>query len=205
MMVEHVEREWKLVVPDEDTLLALRELDVPAGLQGSRWRRTLLDNQYFDTAHGDLASIGGALRLRKTDDGRLILTLKYGHRRADALHRMTEVEVQVPGFDYEKPWSNPSPTPMVRLGELVGRVDLVPIARFDTERFHKRMEDARGVGATLVLDRFRLPDRKVALELELELDAQVDGAPWSRWIEDVRSRFGLCPSTQTKLARALNP
>ena len=197
-----LEREWKWVVPGKAALAGLERVDPPDGLIAGAWRLRVLDNAYYDTADGALRAVHAALRVRRDGGAGLLLTLKEGHRREGALHRVTEWETRLDRFSPREPWRS-AVRPVRRLLELVGRQPLEQWVHFSTERRERPILRQGREVATQVLDCTTWSGGGEFLEMELELRAGEDASEeWVIWMAELARRFALVPSEMTKLARA---
>ncbi|MAE69200.1 MAG: hypothetical protein CME06_01890 [Gemmatimonadetes bacterium] len=198
------EREWKWEIGSADLLDEIAGAPLPEGVEGGDWRTSRLENRYFDTRDRRLSAAAAAFRARRHEDDRsvLLLTLKEGHRREGAFHRMVEIEGRVPDFDPLEPWRTEA-APVRRLVELVGRRPVEVLVRFETSRLCRELRSPSGGGAVLALDTTRWADGGFFRELELELSADGKGDRWERWMLGLARRHRLVPSEETKLARAM--
>ena len=198
------EREWKWEARSADLLDELAKAPLPEGVEAGDWRTSELDNSYFDTSDRGLCAVAAAFRLRRNEDGRSdpLLTLKEGHHRRGAFLRMVELESRVPDFDPLVPWRTEA-APVRRLLELVGRRPLELLVRFVTSRRSRELRLSSAGEAVLALDTTRWVDGELFWELELELRGGARVERWEEWMLELAERYGLDPSSETKLARAL--
>lgn len=224
----HVEREFKLRIPDEQAWCALL-----ARLGGAAREPVLQVNHFFDTAGGALRRARIALRLRE-ESGAATLTLKGPARGAHA-----HEELAGGGVLAERPEEELTLTaeaahavlagercPLEHLGaSALGASALVLRARaaaagaparrlgaFENERLRVGPlafpPGAPGPGLVFELDRTHFPGGIVERELELELPAHARAADVQRGLEALFSGVGLAlesvPSKAARFFRALD-
>ncbi len=219
-MAGSIEREFKLRIPSEAALEALR-----TALGGEPSTPVLQVNHFFDTSARDLGRARIALRLRE-EAGTVTLTLKGPtHVERDALASRAELELDLDATTARAVLSG-TRSPLDVLGssahaqsELVGRAAALsagaPLARlgcFENER--QRVgpvsfpPGSKGPPLVFELDRTHFPGGGLERELELELPEGADAAEVERALAALFARAGLAiepaPSKLARFLRALD-
>lgn len=184
-----------------------------AALRGPDARRTHLQARYFDTAQGDLAAQGVALRLRK-EGPRWVQTAKaLGDGPVQRLEHNVDLgparKSALPQADAERHAGTPVGK---RLAQVLRRAGTPLVELYGTDIW--RATQVLQVGASrieLALDQGRVlapapdggpPRSAVVCELELEL-LEGDVADLATLAADWAARHGLALSTVTKSERGL--
>ncbi len=224
-VVEHIEREFKLRIPDEAAWAALLGC-----LAGPVAPPVLQINHFFDTATGALRRARLALRLRsetpRGGTGVFALTLK-GPLLAShpALAVRPEEELALAESEARGILSGArSPLEVLRasgLGdralvrqglELVGQDPLLHLGAFENERTRVGpVPVAHGSSAlplVFELDCTRFPDGRIERELELELPPEAEPGVVERALAGLFSRIGVplepVPSKASRFFRSLD-
>lgn len=191
------EIELKLAISPADVAALKRS----APLAGVRPRRRKLTSIYFDTAEGELARAGFALRLRKT--GRhWTQTLKGGQGGTGGFHARGEWEAARPDATIDLSMLPPGALEGVADADGVG-ARLRPAFRVDFQRETWQLEPVPGTRLEVALDRgsAHLGDRSDAVcEVEIEL---LDGDREAAFdlAQSLVAAVPLRPSAVTKAQR----
>lgn len=220
-----IEREFKLLLPNEAALQALREA---LGGPCSAPRRQV--NHFFDTPARDLRAARIGLRLRE-EEGVATLTLKGPElapqdgggapRAATALASREEAELVIEAAEARAILAGrASPLEHLRASALAGRalvsralelagsVPAAHLGSFTNERVRvgplRFPPGTRGPELVFELDRTHFPGGRTELELELELPAGADAVETRRALEALFERVGIAlQPAPSKLARFL--
>lgn len=162
------------------------------------------EDRYLDTADGALARAGFVARLRSTAAGTMV-SVKSTASSDGALHRRDEIEG--PATRAAQPADWPSSAARSLILELCGDAPLVELV---TVRQLRRRRDLVAPGGQAavelsldevdVINRGRVVDRFVELELELTRGSEADLIPLQALLDQLA---GLQPSTTSKFERAL--
>jgi CHAD domain-containing protein len=142
---QHAEIELKYDVTDRAALQALLDAPEIAGLGGGRWRESIVEDRYLDTADRALGQSGYAARLR-VGGGRTILGLKALTPARGPLHRRREIEG--PAGDGLDPAAWPASEARDMLVQAVGGQPLEELCRI---RQRRRVRVVRGAGGEVEL------------------------------------------------------
>jgi inorganic triphosphatase YgiF len=173
---------------------------------------------YFDTNDGMLASAGSTLRVRRTESGAM-MTFK-GQRAAggseDEAHIASRLEDEVPiepeqasrvAIDAPLP-EMPGVSPLERARDIVGPIELRPVARIQNSRTTILLHGDDGATLELMVDDCvgtRLRDGRTVAFDEVELETKT--ADRAALIEVSNALHELVPSLRpsgaTKLGRTL--
>jgi CHAD domain-containing protein len=197
-----VELKYRVIDPAAgERLLRARSI---AGFRASgAVRPVATDDRYVDTADGAFGHARIAVRLRATDDGRL-LTIKGETTTDGALHRREEREG--PAGDGLDPRTWPESDARSLLLALAGDAPLHEVVGLRQARRYRLLRDGGGALVELALDDVEVVagERSLASFQELELELK-DGDParLTPLLEALAAEAGLEPVTTSKLERAL--
>jgi len=196
-----MEIEAKFAVPDDptfDRLLSLEKLGEYALVPAGEARTT---DHYLDTENRALLHSGHAVRRRIGEEGGPErVTLKGLGGARGAVHRRTELEVEVPADTPPERWPSGPPRDLVlQIAHDEPLVEVLTLAQHRTTR--DVMSKDRCV-AVLSLDRIEFADGVTARELEIELAPEGSDADL-RALEKLLVPFGLRPEPLSKFERAL--
>ena len=202
-----VEVELKFLIDPRDREALAR----CAALAGAKPRRARIDTTYFDTAEGELAARGLALRLRLAG-GRWIEGLKAGESGTGGLHARAEWEHarSDPGIDLAL-YAN---TPLARLHDTARLHErLAPAFRVVMTRTTWLIADGAGSRLEVALDvgEIHARGRSEALaEVEIECQEGASAAAFdlaARMLDEVRLRPSAVSKAERgwRLARAERP
>ena len=196
-----MEIEAKFAVPDDPTferLLSLETLGDYALVPAGEERTT---DRYLDTESRDLLLSGHACRRRaRTEGGPELVTVKGLGGARGAVHRRSELEVEVAPDAPPERWPAGPPRDLVRS---IARDK--PLVEFITLRQRRTTRDVVRSGqrvAVLSLDQVDFVDGATARELEIELVPEGDGSDLEA-LEKLLEPYGLRPESRSKFERAL--
>jgi CHAD domain-containing protein len=196
-----MEIEAKFTVPDDAAFENLRALDTLGEYRLVSPRDHAVADHYFDTPGRDLLRGGFACRRRVDDSGGPeIVTVKGLDDARGAMHRRPEHEIQVRPDAPPGQW--PAGTARNIVLEHAGENPLVELLTVNQRRtIRDVMREDRRVAA-LSLDRIEFGPGERALELEIEIASDADGADL-RALTKLLRPFGLRPPPLSKFERAV--
>ncbi len=205
------EIEAKFVIPDARVSRRLKTRRRLAGFRlGERKVLRVLDT-YLDTKDRSLVAAGMACRVRRQDDGQLLLTVKQMGAATGPVHRREELELLLPagesgskGVFAARAW--PEGPVRTRVLQVVGRKRLIRLA---TIRQHRTIRPVAQDGNTVAL--LSLDDVQVRAggaverfsEVEVELTGRGGNGDLNRLAICLEQEWGLRPEVRSKLERAL--
>lgn len=197
-----VELKYRVIDPSTgERLLAARAI---GGFRArGKVRPVATDDRYLDTADGAFGHAQIAVRVRTTDDGRL-LTIKGETTTEGALHRREEREG--PAGEGLDPRSWPESDARSLLLALAGDAPLREVVGLRQARRYRRLLDRSGAEVELALDDVDVVagERSLASFTELELELK-HGDPelLAPLVAALAAELGIEPVTTSKLERAL--
>jgi CHAD domain-containing protein len=205
------EIEAKFVIPDAGVFRRLKTRRWLAGFRlGERKVLRVLDT-YLDTKDRLLMSAGMACRVRRQDDGQLLLTLKEIGAATGAVHRREELELVLPAGESgskrifaARAW--PEGPVRNRVLQVARRKRLIRLA---TVRQRRTIRPVAQDGHTVAL--LSLDDVQVRAggavgrfsEVEVELTGHGGNGDLDRLATCLEREWGLRPEVRSKLERAL--
>jgi hypothetical protein len=215
LVAEHLEREFKLRIPDEAARAALI-----ARLGGASAPPAQQVNHFFDTRTRALRRARLGLRLRE-EEGRFTLALK-GPPREDhpSLAARSEEELELDAgtaralLSGERAvlealgWRRSSAGPLVRQAlRLAGKEPLLRVGAFENERLRigplAFPPGSTGPALVFELDRTTFPGGRVERELEVELPEGADPVELERGLGELFRALGIAVESLPSKARRL--
>ncbi len=199
MHVDHIEREWKIIVEGAEAMERLLDaLGDPDRIERQR-------NVYFDTEDSALRELRRMLRVRIAGDS-IVLTYKGRSTIVDGFMSSREVEADLDGETWSaieqgsQEISDLSHPPVI---EAIAGLDC-PRLRGHAELHNLRRFYPRAAGYTLELDETRYPDGTVEHEIEAEVTPE-QAEEVRRDLEGLLRSLDLpmTPQTRSKYARLL--
>ena len=205
------EIEAKFVIPDASVSRRLKLLRRLAGFRlGERKVLRVLDT-YFDTKDRLLMAAGLACRVRRQDDGQILLTVKEMGAATGAVHRREELELLLPAGESgstrvfaARAW--PEGPVRARVLQVVGRKRLIRLATVRQRRTIRPVTQDRHTVALLSLDDVRVRAGGAMerfSEVEVELTGGGGNGDLDRLATCLEQEWGLQPDARSKLERAL--
>jgi uncharacterized protein YjbK len=199
MHVDHVEREWKIIVDGPDAMERL------VSWLGTPEREHRQRNIYFDTPDSDLRRMRRMLRVRVAG-GTVVITFKSDSQIVDGFMSSREIEMELDAQTWsavdrgERDLADLPHAPVVAALEGLSS----PRLRAHGELQNLRRFYPRSAGYTLELDQTHYPDGTVDGEIEAEViseRAMVVRADLEAILQSVE--LPMTPQTQSKYARLL--
>ena len=198
-----MEVEAKFLVPDEETLARLIEVESLAGCSVAPGEARHDADTFLDTAGRRLLTAGFYFRRRETSDG-VRLTLKKLVAPSEGVLRREEIESLVAADVPVTEW--PAGPLRERMEELTGGELLEPMLTLAQTRVARVVRRGRREIAELSLDRVTAsaPDGDRGwLEAEVEARGQGGDADVAALATALRDEWGLTPEGRAKFTRAL--
>ena len=199
-----MEVEAKFSIPDEQTFQRLLEATSLAGYSLEEPKLLDLHDQYLDTDGGAILAGGYACRIRQ-QDGLTLATLKGLGTASGAIHHRIEHEVELSQPLPPHLW--PPSVARDSVLRLCGNEPLVSLFKVNQTRHRRHLCDGDSVVAELNLDRVRLcretNTAATSLELEAELLPGYSEEVLDQIAEELQTRWGLLPQSQSKFERGL--
>ena len=205
------EIEAKFMIPDANVSRRLKTRGRLAGFTLGERRVSRVLDTYLDTKDRSLVAAGLACRVRRQDDGQLLLTVKEMGAAAGAVHRREELEVVLhageadsKGIFAARAW--PEGPARTRVLQVVGRKRLIRLATIRQRRTIRPVAQDGHTVALLSLDDVQVrADGAVERfsEVEVELTGPGSNGDLERLATCLEREWGLCPDERSKLERAL--
>jgi len=206
-----MEIEAKFVIPDARVSRRLKTRRRLAGFTlGERKVLRVLDT-YLDTKDRSLVAAGMACRVRRQDDGQLLLTVKQMGAVTGPVHRREELELLLPagesgsqGVFAARAW--PEGPVRTRVLQVVGRKRLIRLATIRQRRTIRPVVREGHTVALLSLDDVRVRAGRAVeqfSEVEVELTGRGGDGDLDRLATCLEREWGLRPEARSKLERAL--
>ncbi len=205
------EIEAKFVIRDANISRRLKTRRRLAGFTLGEGRVSRVLDTYLDTKDRALVTAGVACRVRRQDDGQLLLTVKEMGKATGAVHRREELEILLPaggsgskGVFAARSW--PESPLRARVLQVVDRKRLTRLATVrQRRRIRPVAQDGHAV-ALLSLDAVQVRAGGAVerfSEVEVELTGLGANEDLDRLATCLEREWGLHPDARSKLERAL--
>lgn len=198
-----LECEYKWLIPDGDTMAALRDLRALPGWRMDALPPLVITDHYVDTPERALLQHGYACRVRRQGDRQLLSVKSFGDAR-DGYHVREEVEAPFTGSLEHGVPDNPAGE---RIRALVGEVRLQPLFTLVQHRSPRRIWTADRPLAELTIDTVvltRRDGRECHLAVaELECLPDCDHHALAALQQALTARVHLVPTDESKFHWAM--